>query len=363
MLSWLKNRKKILQLLPSFAEHDAVSNQAVLMNDVFRENGYKPQIYSNYFPKKYKGIIGEPKFLRDRDFDVAIYHHSIGDPMVELVKTLNIPVILYYHNITPADYFEVYNQRVYELLMQGKKQLLQLKDHVDLGMASSGYNAEELEELGYENTEVLPIFFNPDKLDEIREDRKIKQFLDNEHITNLLFVGRFAPNKAHKDLIKAFYIYYKYYNSMSRLSLVGSYVEMNSYLSEITELIEALELESVVHVPGLVEDEEWKAFYLNSDIFISASEHEGFFVPALEANYFGLPIIAYDAGAVKSTLGGSGLIYENKKPEVIAELIHQVLSDKKLNRKLVNLGRKNCRRFEVRKHKNKLIDIVDEFLK
>lgn len=362
MLSLLKNRKKVLQLLPSFAEHDAVSNQVVAMNEVLEANGYSTKVYSNHFPKKYKGKIGEPKFLNDKKFDVCIYHHSIGDPIVDLVKTLNIPVILYYHNITPPDYYEVYNQRVYELLLKGQKQLGELVDHVEMAIAASEFNENELKEYGFKNTSVLPIFFNPSELDKIGEDKKTNEFLDKENITNITFVGRFSPNKVHKDLIKAFYIYYKYYNSMSRLNLVGSYVEMDNYLSEITELIEALELESVVHVPGLVEKSEWKSYYTNSDLLLSLSEHEGFFVPALEANYFELPVITFDAGAVASTVGDSGIIIDNKQPEIVAEMIHKLVNDNDLRSKLISNGKENYKRFDSELLGVRLLEIVREFV-
>lgn len=362
MLSLHKNRKKILQILPSFAEHDAVSNQVVAMNQVFEANGYKTKIYSNHFPKKYKGKIGEAKFLKERNFDLAIYHHSIGDPIVDIVKHLNIPVILYYHNITPPEYYTVYNQRVYDHLMQGLKQLDDLSGHVELALAASEFNEAELKEYGYDRTGVMPIFFDPGKLDKFGEDKKTVDFLDNENITNILFVGRFSPNKVHKELIKGFYLYNKYYNSMSRLNLVGSYVEMNSYLSEVTELIEALELESVVHVPGMVTDEEWKAYYKNSDTFLSLSEHEGFFVPALEANYFNLPMIAYDAGAVKATMGDAGILLNNKNPEIVAEMIDKVVNDQKLRNTLISNGSENYKRFDVENLGPKLMDIVNEFL-
>ena len=362
MLSLLKNHKKILQILPSFAEHDAVSNQVVSMNKVLEANGYKTKIYSNHFPKKYKGVIGEPKFLKERKFDLAIYHHSIGDPVVDIVKHLSIPVLLYYHNITPPDYYAVYNQRIYELLNQGLKQLDDLTGHVEVAIAASEFNSQQLSEFGFDNTKVLPIFFEPKRLNKITADHKTASFLDNNNVTNILFVGRFSPNKVHKDMIKAFYLYRKYYNSMARLNLVGSYVEMNSYLAEITELIEALELESSVHVPGLVTDEEWKAYYENSDVFLSLSEHEGFFVPALEANYFELPIIAYDAGAVASTAGGSAVLLDNKEPAIVAETIHKMVSDQKLRSDLIEKGRNNYVRFDADHLGPKLLEIVKQYV-
>jgi glycosyltransferase involved in cell wall biosynthesis len=69
-----------------------------------------------------------------------------------------------------------------------------------------------------------------------------------------------------------------------------------------------------------------------ADLFLCLSEHEGFCVPLQEAMVFGLPVIAYDAGAVRETLHGGGLLLREKSPEVVAELIQQVLTDEGLRR-------------------------------
>jgi glycosyltransferase involved in cell wall biosynthesis len=55
---------------------------------------------------------------------------------------------------------------------------------------------------------------------------------------------------------------------------------------------------------------------------VSLSEHEGFCVPLLEAMAFGLPVVAYDAGAVAETLDGAGVLLAHKRPEEVAGLLH-----------------------------------------
>jgi len=50
-------------------------------------------------------------------------------------------------------------------------------------------------------------------------------------------------------------------------------------------------------------------------------------VPVVEAMSFGVPVIAYAAGAVAETLCGGGILLEDKSPELVSELLHLVLSD------------------------------------
>jgi glycosyltransferase involved in cell wall biosynthesis len=46
--------------------------------------------------------------------------------------------------------------------------------------------------------------------------------------------------------------------------------------------------------------------------------------------HFGLPVLAYDAGAVRETLHGGGILLHDKQPDQVAELAHSVLHDERL---------------------------------
>jgi glycosyltransferase involved in cell wall biosynthesis len=72
------------------------------------------------------------------------------------------------------------------------------------------------------------------------------------------------------------------------------------------------------------------AYYSVGDLFLCLSEHEGFCVPLQEAMHFGLPVVAYDAGAIRETLHGGGILLHDKRPEVVGELVRKVLTDRGL---------------------------------
>src|SRR6185436_18681463 len=69
------------------------------------------------------------------------------------------------------------------------------------------------------------------------------------------------------------------------------------------------------------------AYYASAHLFLCLSEHEGYCVPLLEAMSFGVPVIAYDAGAVAETLRGGGVLLKEKRPEAVAELIDHLVRD------------------------------------
>jgi len=143
---------------------------------------------------------------------------------------------------------------------------------------------------------------------------------------NILFVGRIIPNKKIEDLIRIFAVYQRWIEPRSRLLLVGDHRGHERYYDRLREMVRDLRLDEVVF-SGHVDDDELMAFYSVADLFLCLSEHEGFCVPLLEAMTFGIPVVAYDAGAVAETLRGGGVLLREKRPEAVAELVHVLRTD------------------------------------
>jgi hypothetical protein len=81
-----------------------------------------------------------------------------------------------------------------------------------------------------------------------------------------------------------------------------------------------------VHFSGHVSNQELAAYYGVADLFLCASEHEGFCVPLIEAFHKRLPVMAYAATAVPATMDGGGLLYDTRDPRAVAAIMHDVLS-------------------------------------
>jgi glycosyltransferase involved in cell wall biosynthesis len=48
--------------------------------------------------------------------------------------------------------------------------------------------------------------------------------------------------------------------------------------------------------------------------------------------HFGLPVLAYDAGAVRETMGGGGVLLDSKDPRVVAEALDLALKEGRFRR-------------------------------
>ncbi len=95
---------------------------------------------------------------------------------------------------------------------------------------------------------------------------------------------------------------------------------------------------SVEFVTG-ISDTVLAAHYRSADVLVMLSEHEGFGVPLVEAMGQGLPIVAFDTGAVAEVLGGSGVLLGHKGPRQVAEAVSGLLGDPEERERQVTAGK------------------------
>jgi glycosyltransferase involved in cell wall biosynthesis len=136
------------------------------------------------------------------------------------------------------------------------------------------------------------------------------------------------PNKRPDNLIRFVHAYKTLYNRKTRLLLAGSYGGFDSYLAQLHSLVATLGVDDV-HVLGQVTNEELTALYDVADLFLCASEHEGFCVPLIEAFYKGVPVLALAATAVPATMDGGGMLYDSSDPAEVASRMHAILDDQR----------------------------------
>ena len=320
---------KIVQLLPTMAFGDAVSNDAAAIDRMLSGMGYKTAVYaSNVDPRLPEGTASHWNKMKDlHDDDLLIFHASTGDPLNRKVSALGGRKMMIYHNITPSSFFRGYSREAEELTETGRRQIRRLSDQFRYCVADSDYNRFELRQMGYScPIDVCPIMI-PFEDYENEPDRNVLAKYQGDGWTNLLFVGRIAPNKKQEDVIRAFYYYHRDYNPKSRLFLVGNDTGMENYRYQLENYIRALGLAGRVIFPGHISFAAILAYYHLADVFVCMSEHEGFCVPLVEAMYFDLPIVAYASSAIPETLGKGGLLLNDKDPLVAAAAIDRMVRD------------------------------------
>lgn len=352
---------KIIQVLPTLSYGDAVSNDTMNMNEILEKSGYDTAIYTENIDKRLLTIVKRITDLSDiNKEDIIIYHKAIGTKLSYELDGINCKKIMRYHNITPGTYFKKYNKTVFNLVEYGREGLEYASKYIDYSFADSSYNMQELVELNYKNVEVLPILISFDDYAKTPDKKTIEKY--NDGVTNMLFVGRIAPNKSQEDVIKSFYYYKKYVNQNSRLIFVGSDNGFENYSDLLKKLVNELELKDVIFT-GHIKFEEILSYYKVADLFLCMSEHEGFCVPLVESMYFGVPILAYDSSAVGETLGSSGVLVKEKNYFVISELMDRIMTDKILRDNIVEKQYERLKDFALEKVEKQFIEAIEKIIK
>ncbi|HEX6739579.1 MAG TPA: glycosyltransferase family 4 protein [Vicinamibacteria bacterium] len=320
---------RVHQLLAALSYGDAISNEALAIQAHLRRAGHESDIFAEgVHPRmahlarplwQYRAISGPET--------VCLFHFSIGSAAGRLIHGAPDRLVCIYHNITPARFFMGFHPHLAGLCYHGRRELSAFAPRAELGLGDSEYNRRELEEAGFARTGVLPIVLD---LEAYRPPpAPVVSRLYRDGRRNVLFVGRIIPNKRIDDLIRAFTLYQRHFEPRSRLLLVGDHRGHERYYDRLQELARALRVEEVVFT-GHVDHDDLLACYAAGDIFLCLSEHEGYCVPLVEAMVAGLPVVAYDTGAVRETLRGGGVLLEDKAPERVAALLHELAVDPEL---------------------------------
>jgi len=338
----------IHQVLPVFAPRDAIGNHTVAIRRALRVRGITSEIIAGEInPGAGHGArtVREvnPTRLAAAEPTLWLYHASTGSPLAEWFARLPGPKAIDYHNITPSELVAPWEPAVAVELDHGRRQLAQLAGEVPWALADSRYNERELIGLGFDWTAVVPILLDPTQLAGEGADPGILQRLQARKAgiggAEWLFVSRLLPHKAQHDLIKALVAYRLAYDPAARLTLVGA-VGSARYAEALADFVDDLGLGDAVELTGSVTGAELSARYRVADVYVSASEHEGFGVPIVEAMAHDVPVVAYASTAIPETAAGAALLVDHKSPTVLAAAVHRVISDAPLAAALVAAGRR-----------------------
>ena len=352
---------KIHQVLATLGYGDAIGHEVLGIQRVLRAAGYESDIFVETADSRLEDLTRDYRQLVDASHpdNLLLHHFSLGSKASRTAFALPDRMALIYHNITPPEYFVGVLRKLARQCFHGRRELQAYAPRTELAMGDSEFNRQDLEALGFKRTAVLPVVPDFSHLD--REPNRLLASEFDDEWTNILFVGRVIANKRIDDLIRWFHVYHTVHNPRSRLLLVGSYRGYERYLAQLNQLAATLGAADV-HFIGHVSDEELVAFYEVADLFLCASEHEGFCVPIVEAFYKQVPVVAYGVTAVPGTMDGAGVMFTDNSPIHVAELMDAVLSDASLQDAIVEGQLAAVDRLRAKDFKGTLLGFVDQIL-
>jgi glycosyltransferase involved in cell wall biosynthesis len=304
---------------------DAITNQMLQLQKLFREMGFVSEIFAEHIAPGLQDRIHSIHGYRGSDSELLVFHHSIGHDIFDDVIDLPNNIVVVYHNVTPERYFD--NDLVRHYIRLGRDQLALLARRALFGVADSNFNRREMLAAGFRRVEVLPV-----RVD--FSDFKPVDRVDALPSNDWLYVGRLVGNKCQHDLVGAFSLYSRAFDKDARLILIGDTSD-GDYVSLVRHEAERLGVADRVVLLGKVSDTQLRSAFAGTGVFVSTSEHEGFGVPILEAMAAGVPVVAFGAAAIPETMGGAGVLLRTKDPAVVAATVQAVQSDLDMRRRLV----------------------------
>jgi len=319
---------RVFQVMEALQDRDAVSRITRTNAATLADLGGARPILALFAEASVRAETGRLRGARFTSDDAAIFHYWGFSRLEHLIETFPGQKAIHYHNITPPHFFAPRTPH-YEMTSRGCAQLDRIANRFDLIIGDSFYNLREYAARLTTRRPMLCLYPVVDAaaLRAASWDESFATELARESDGPIwLFVGRLAPNKRQDQVMLAFDRFATAVGG-GRLLLVGDMRAVPAYVSRLEQMRQRLANASRIQFVGSVTDETLRACYRAADLFVCASEHEGFCVPLAEAMAFGVPTIALNRGAVGETLGAAGVLLDEWNPERVGALAEELLEN------------------------------------
>lgn len=168
----------------------------------------------------------------------------------------------------------------------------------------------------------------------------------------LLYIGNLYPHKNIDRLIKAM-------DQIAKVRLVVV-TARNIFLRRVRERFGALKSFRRVKFIGFVPDGDLQYFFRGAEAFVFPSLSEGFGLPGIEAQIFGVPVIASSTTSLPEIYGDSAWYFNPLDEDDIAQKINQVLTDEELRNRLRARGKARAKNFSWEKTARETLEVYNE---
>lgn len=359
--------KKVIILTPSLTPFDAVSNDVLQLRIHLLSLSYDVIIFAEKVHSSLRTLVTNYRNVHQsiRFPDAMLfYHHSIYWKLgEEIVSEALCRLTLKYHNITPPSFFW-YDAPLQRLTLMGRIQTSRFVKggRFNFFVSDSSYNQEELKGYGAppQKCAIIPPFHIIHDFDTVPIEVDYLRRFDPE-IRHVLFVGRVAPNKGHLNLIKTLGRYIDFYGGNIHLHIVGKIILSDlPYLKLLEDEITRRDLGQKISFHDGLSFQDLHSLYSLCDVFLVQSEHEGFCVPVLEAQYHRLPVLAWSQAAVGDTVGAGQIVFNDLDFDLFSAALRRLIVDGPLRETVIGNGLKNFARYESPLLLSKTLELLSD---
>ena len=124
-----------------------------------------------------------------------------------------------------------------------------------------------------------------------------------------------------------------------------------------------LRIEDRVHFTGFLDESELAVYYSYASSLLFPSHYEGFGLPILEAMSYGCPVITSNTSSMPEVAGGAALLVNPNNYSEIADSIILLENNLLLRNILIQLGFKNCEKYNWEKVSSDTLEIYMKITK
>jgi glycosyltransferase involved in cell wall biosynthesis len=342
------------QFVPMLHRGDAVGRHTQRLREVMAERGIRSQIYVETVDpetasetRPFAGYANEAE-----TGDVLIYQFATASAIAPWLLARPEPLVVNYHNVTPPHHYAPWDNGLARHQLRAQTQLRRLAPRSALGLAVSAFNEAELRQAGFAHTAVVP---------------PAAMLTERGHAAGTsaprrpgarwVSVGRLAPNKGIELAVMALLVTRGNQDPAATLDVVGRSV-VPSYTEALHRFIDEMGLHDAVTFTGPLSDHDLAAAMTGADVFVMASQHEGFGVPVIEAMALGLPVVANDGGALPEIVGDGGLLVDAGDPYALAAAVARVVGQEDLRRTMAEAAQRRLAGLDLPSAGGRAIDLV-----
>lgn len=178
---------------------------------------------------------------------------------------------------------------------------------------------------------------------------------------HLISVAGFYPHKGQRHLIQMAALLKKKARFPFVITLRGN-PAYPAYEAALHREIDALGLNDSFRFPAFTKAHAIADIYTGQHIFLLLSSYEGFGLPLLEAQQYGLPVICSDIPVFREVLGSSACFVNPGDPETAVQAILKLVEDKQEQENLCKAGTKNLLRFSWEKMAQETVGVYQSMI-
>jgi L-malate glycosyltransferase len=349
--------------VPVLHRGDAVGRHTLRLREASRKRGFRSEIFVDTVDDETADetlpVLSYPE--RAEPGDVVVYQFATASAMAPWLAGRSDTLVVNYHNVTPPELMAPWDNHLALGQLRAQGDLRLLAPRTALAVADSVYNEGHLTAAGFVRTAVV----SPSAALPVPVEAGAASTASDwstapagpSRGARWLAVGRVSPNKALEHTIAALAVARAHGDPQATLQLVGK-PATDSYVAALHRYVAELGLAGAVQFAGHASDATVASAYANADVLVVTSEHEGFCVPVVEAMAAGVPVVAFDQGAVPEVLGGAGVLVADKDPYALAAAITAVLRDAPRREDLVAAGRQRMVALRLETAAERFVDLL-----